>query len=78
MLSSIQQQLEELAMTKRKSSEVNRYRDEIRKVTRQLKEAQKKESEAKKDNENLKEKIKKLECDMEHQKSKYKDMKHQK
>ena len=34
MLSSIQQQLEELAMTKRKSSEVNRYRDEIRKTAR--------------------------------------------
>ena len=32
----------------------------------------------KKENEGLQEKIKKLECDMEHQKAKYKDMKHQK
>ena len=39
MLSNIQQQLEELTVSKRRSSEASRYRDEIRKVTRQLKEA---------------------------------------
>ena len=78
MFSHIQQQLEELAVNKKRSSDVNHYKDEIRKVTRQYKDAQKKESEIKKENQKLQERIKKLENDLEHQKSKYKDMKHQK
>ena len=66
MLSNIQLQLEQLTTTKKRSSEVNHYRDEIRKVTRQLKEAQKKESEMKKENQKLQEQIKKLELDLDH------------
>ena len=77
MLTSIQQQLEALASDRRRGDQVNTYKDEVRKIGEKYRASQKRESLLVKEKAQLVARISKLEADLEHQRSKYKDAKHQ-